>query len=263
MAKVKSPLLSLNAHGQLGKSLIHQYKNTLHNVKKFSYPKKKATFNQLNQRYIMGLLNARWQAFNDATKTSYNNLGANLSPPITGYNYFFQIAQTDLNAYLDLKALYTFDENSTATVTDFSGNGNNGTKYPSFPSNVPEHIDSLNDNFRNALSADGVDDYVFFGNPSFANPGTGPFSISFWFRKDINVSEPIIMKDDYTFGDQNGFYIYTIGGLGRNMRYWNGGEEISFIYELDDNKWNFVTIVRRDNLAGGLGFYVNGILKLC
>src|SRR3989338_7635905 len=91
---------------------------------------------------------------------------------------------------LGLVGYWSFDEGTSTTATDFSGNRNNG-KLTNFPSPVP-FDSSVNSGWTNgkqgkALSFDGSDDYVNAGSASSLKP-TSAQTISFWIK--LNTVAP-------------------------------------------------------------------------
>ncbi len=158
--KLKGPLLSLSAHGKFAQSLIYSKKKTGQIGRQYHYPKTPASQKQLTQRTIIGLLTAHWQIMSAGEKEDWNALAQKQSPQITGFNLWIKTAQTDLPTYHGLQGYWSSNELSGETVFDYSGNGNHGTLKPSFPSNVPQRVDSLNEKFGKALSFNAVDNYV-------------------------------------------------------------------------------------------------------
>jgi hypothetical protein len=82
-----------------------------------------------------------------------------------------------------LVAHWEFDETSGITVSDSSGNGSNGTLL-----NGPTWTTGR---IGNALSFDGVNDYVSIGNPFVLNLGTNSFTYSVW----VNVTQSAGLYD--------------------------------------------------------------------
>jgi len=90
--------------------------------------------------------------------------------------------QQGTNLASGLVGHWTFDGKylTTTTSTDTSGQGNNGTLTGANGKPVPTQ-----GRLGQALSFDGVDDYVSLGNPSSLSPGSGGFSISSWFKTSV------------------------------------------------------------------------------
>lgn len=166
MAKVTGPLLSQSAHGKLAQELIYKRRSGSNLIRKYHYPRKDVSLKQWTQRHIMGLLTAQWQCFSDATKLTWNTNAKKLTPQITGFNFFLRKAQTDLKTYHGLCGYWSMNEKTGAQVTDYSGQGNHGTLKPTYPGNCPTRVASFRKEYGNALSFDGVDDYVNCGHKS-------------------------------------------------------------------------------------------------
>ncbi len=91
-----------------------------------------------------------------------------------------------------LVGYWKFDETLGAVASDSSGNGNNGNLQPACP-NCPAWTAGRS---RNALSFDGVNDYVDAGSPANLN-NMGKFTIMAWVIQKTNAWSYIAGKDYY------------------------------------------------------------------
>ena len=263
MAKTKGPLLSLEAHGTLAKTLNYSAKKSGSQVRKHHYPQKKVTGAQWTQRHIMGMLTARWQTLTDEEKAPYIASAKIAKPVITGFNYFVRVAQTDLKTHLGLELYYTMDEDTGDTVYDHSGQGINGTLVPTYPSNAPKRVPSLNTQYYNCLNFDGLDDNINTGE-SFVSTFRDSFSIGFWFKP----GEGRPAYDYNAFGLQHAAATICKGGPTR-------GGKITFVYgaggvykatltktpifQAGGTQWTWIIFTLLKNTQANI--YVNGALQ--
>jgi hypothetical protein len=118
----------------------------------------------LAQRYLIGLLNARWQTMTDDEKSVYNSAAQEYfnrtKKYISGYNYWIKIALTDLDTYYGLACFYPFNEGSGLVAYDHSGNNFNGIFYPSSVLSYVQYVESENDKFGTCVDCDGSNQYI-------------------------------------------------------------------------------------------------------
>jgi len=181
MVKTTGPLLSINAHGQLAKTLNYSQRKEGNIGRQFHYPHKEPSQKQYTRRTILGLLTAHWQCMTAAQKLVWENATILGDLNISGFNYFIQSAIADLKTHHGLCGYWSFNELTGATAYDYSGNENHGTLMPSFPSDVPSRVDSINTKFGKALSFDGINDYVE-GIKTIGISGNAEFSFDAWFK---------------------------------------------------------------------------------
>lgn len=147
-----------------------------------------------------------------------------------------------------------FEEGAGETTKDLSGNGNDGT----LKGGVQWTKDGK---VGNALSFDGVDDYVSLG-PQL-NGLKKPKTYELWIKPSILNSKGLGLYSIAKDGD-NRWYIDLVGGAGDEIRIFGkvGGKEISQIrtvpiIQLD--VWQHVAVVE-DAANDAYKFYVNGEL---
>jgi len=139
-----------------------------------------------------------------------------------------------------LIAAYSFDEGTGITLADSSGNGWNGTL-----ANGPGWVAGT---FGNALSLDGVNDYVSIGDVDI--PGNA-FTLSIWVKHDAPQSGwgSIAMKL-YTYGiEAEGNTLYF--GIGDGSS-WSGTRSLP----LDTGVWQHVAAVFN---GSNMSLWKNGV----
>ncbi|AOX01713.1 hypothetical protein BJP34_21745 [Moorena producens PAL-8-15-08-1] len=184
-----------------------------------------------------------------------------------------------------LVGYWNFDEGSVNgnTITDLTGNGNDGTLINGQGDNIVSEIyggdDTLEggegndtlmgnggndvlqgDSNDNALSLDGVNDYVDF-NASVVDLAKADFTLEAWIKTTTTGNEVILVKND---GDSN-------WEAGEKAFYINGGGKINFVGNsngyimgttaVNDGEWHHVAVVW-DYSSGTSGtgkIYVDGV----
>jgi len=98
MAKVTSPLFSMGASGQLGKSLVYMTWKGIDDVRQYVIPANPKTAGQVAQRGYFSAAVALWHAtpFNTADKVAFNLLAAQAAKPRSGFNQFVDSVCTAL-----------------------------------------------------------------------------------------------------------------------------------------------------------------------
>jgi hypothetical protein len=148
-----------------------------------------------------------------------------------------------------LVGYWSFDEGAGTTAYDASGKGNNGTLV-----NGPKWT---NGKFGQALSFDGVDDYVEVPNSSLLNPDY--ISVVAWiYPKDITNLGFIVSKGEYAFPPYRTYDLLVRDGDIRWQISRDGNESRELIYPLPSaNTWYFVVGTYDGNV---INLYLNGLL---
>jgi len=98
MAKVKSPLFSMSASGQLGKSLVYMSWKGIDDVRTYVIPANPRSAGQVTQRGYFSAAVALWHAtaFNAVDKVAFNTWSAQAAKPRSGFNQFVDSVVTGL-----------------------------------------------------------------------------------------------------------------------------------------------------------------------
>ena len=151
------------------------------------------------------------------------------------------IVTDGLKLYLDASNPASYPGSGT-TWFDLSGNGNNGTMVNGV---VP---------LSNAMSYDGVNDYVSFNDNLYVSNSLG-HSVSFWIKRGDNSTYQGIATIRINTGQSN--ILMMSGSNGYSLAY--GGVGLlakSLITPLTVGQWHNVTFVA---LNGTSKVYINGI----
>lgn len=150
MAKPKSPLLSLGAHGTIGDALTYQKRGTSHIVRQKPIPKDPYSLNQAYQRWDYRDYAYLWTLLTDSEKQLYRTKASKYH--ITGFS---QWMREHLKTLPNLVGRWHLDHISNNQTPDSSKNDNHGTVYGA------TIVDGI---IHKALLFDGLDDYVSIGN---------------------------------------------------------------------------------------------------
>ena len=155
----------------------------------------------------------------------------------------------------NLIAYWKFDEGSGTTAHDSTTNGHNGTL--NGPLWIPSAIPWLN-----ALSFDGVDDYMVVTNFGSAMP-TNEVTVEFWQR--LAVTNRIhrvfgLVTDDpanrFMFEDRDdGSFLWDFGNISSSGRLWSG-KNLAVT-----NSWQHIALVAQVGTTNYMAIYCNGVLK--
>lgn len=158
------PLLSQEARKKLAGLKVYQQRLGRARAIKYSKPYQKnprdPSPGQLDQRMIYNLIIARWQTMTDGEKAPYIAAVEAGRLSMSPWNYFFKEARKDLYTHLGLCGYWSFNQIVNGKTPDLSGNGNDGTPKPSYPDNCPQLVPGLGGKFGQAMSFDGIDDYI-------------------------------------------------------------------------------------------------------
>lgn len=249
MAKPIGPLLSQEAHGQIGKSLIFSKRKSGQQVRQFHKPTGARTGDQLAQREIIAGLTAYWQTFSAAQKKVYNDLAKESGKPLTGFNMYIRLACADLKTHYGLVGFWPAEELSGNTVFDKSGNGKDGTLYGGFT-----RVDGV---VGKALKFNGSTGYCGSAYPVMTDETSFTF---FAKRERINEYECFFSKGLivggvvgclFRFNPNNKLYFYIFGPT------FASSSEINIIFT--DFDWHQYTVLC--SKVGNFGrVYCDGIL---
>lgn len=243
MAKLKMPLLSGGASGKFGKKLVYSMRNNISQSRSFHYPKKAPSGEQLAQRYIIGLLTARWQTMTDEEKAPYI-AGAVASEkkngkPLTGFNYWIKTAMSDLPTHYGMIAFYPMNEGSGRLVKDYSGNDLHITLFPVTPSNSAMWANAENKKFGKCIANDATTRYGVLTNNNKWD-WTTKFFFGCWVMKGANDG-----SERYYF--YRGLYCY----VGKNAT-----DQMSFTLNINGTNRNIV--VASAEMKVGKWYWVSG-----
>jgi hypothetical protein len=155
------------------------------------------------------------------------------------------------------------DENAGITVTDLSGQGNNGTLI-----NGPTWTTGK---FGKAVVFDGINDYVSMGDPANGalDLGTSDFSISFWAQVlDPSSNFKMFLLKDTVPGNPGalpavGYEIASHNSAsGRIRTYLGDGTHIALVdgptgYDVRDGAWHHVIVTAQR--AGNARLYLDNV----
>ena len=164
---------------------------------------------------------------------------------------YFGVEQLDQRLRHGLVGYWKFNEGSGLTAQDLSGKRNHGTLI-----NGPkwslgrEHI-------GNALSFDGVDDYVDCGNDVSLDIGGEDFTLEFWgkFEPDAKSENDVISNGTGT----NGNWLLMVYNKKLRGHLWTsdgGSNVINSTINVDDGLWHqFLQVVSSDQII----LYIDGV----
>ena len=206
MAKTTGPLISLDAHGSLAKTLNYSSRRSGPQCRKYNKPTGVPSAKQRGQRRLTEFLVAQWQNMSAADKATWaENAGAS-KYNLPAYHYFLREAQRDLYTHTGLCGYWHCNEIVGGKVLDLSGNGNHGSLGPSFPSNRPRLTSSENNRLGSALLYDGVDEFFHKTSPRNLDL-TGDFSLeAIIYPTKSGTRQDIISKEKYVSGGENSGY---------------------------------------------------------
>ena len=190
--------------------------------------------------------------FNSTTGAEANNEGVELAA-----NTANAVGIWHMNGTLNTSA-------DAQTVTDSQTNGtaNNGTGNDGATNGT---LTYQSGKFQNALSFDGVDDYVDAGDPASVDFGAGDFTLEAWVKLATTTEgnssrEMIISKDDGT----NRQFFLAVDGLADNLHkirisYFVSGSQIyadTNSTAISDTNWHHVAGIRN---GSNFLVYVDGV----
>lgn len=210
MAKLKGPLLSIDATGHIGKVFaVSHWKGINKGMRHFT-PQNPKTWLQQDNRGIFAYAIQSWQSLTNDQKWSYNQSAKNLGLKMSGYNYYLQ---TYIAAYAvpppppgivtdGLVSWWKFDEDGGGIAYDSWG-VYNGTLHG--PNWVPGKSNS-------ALNFNGNSDYIDVEGSGGVD--LAQYTIECWFKPSIINDWRMIVAKLTDPGSVNNF----------ELRYYTGGK---------------------------------------
>ena len=170
------------------------------------------------------------------------------------------IGSSDLQTTKEAIAYYKFDEGSGATANNLGTGGSalNGTL-----TNMASPATSTsgwtdNGKVGKGLNFDGVNDYVTLPSSSSLAFGTGPFSITLWYKTNAPTSNNILMS----LGGGSNSYQGVLGlNASNRLLYYANGYQITEPGTESADSWNFATLVGNGGANGSrnIKLYRNGV----
>lgn len=160
MVKTKGPLMSLEAHGSLAKTLNYSQRQSGSQCRRHNKPTGVASPKQRAQRRLTEFLVTQWQNMSDGDKGIWTDAASAAGVNLSGYHYFLQKAQGNLYRHHGLAGYWHCNEIVDGKVLDLSGNANHGTLKRTFPADAPTLVPSRSPRLSNALLFNGTTDYV-------------------------------------------------------------------------------------------------------
>jgi hypothetical protein len=152
-----------------------------------------------------------------------------------------------------LVAAFSFDASSGTSVTDASGNGHTGTLV-----NGPVWTAGR---YGNAVSFDGVNDYVNVANPGTMNFGTSDFSFTAWAKRGATGAKHTIFSKTASGSWGSRGKEFFISGTDNTLAfrgYGSVGEVHSSGGIPDDGNWHHVAVTFV-NSSNAVTLYIDGI----
>jgi len=180
------------------------------------------------------------------------------------YSTNFSVPSTEFTNDANTIALFHLNEGSGTSITDASGNSNDGTiNGATWSTDVPSITPPET---NHSLSFDGMNDYVSIPTDSSLNPGTSDFSITGWLK--TSGSSGIICSKSAGSGQQNpnecDWYIISLDAGRISFEITDGySGPGDYIYlsgnsTINDNAWHYFSVVlNRDGLGQ---IFIDGVL---
>lgn len=247
MAKLKTPLLSLDAHGSLSDSLTFQRRPGDTTARKKPTPSQPHTLLQTYHRwdYQDGIF--YWKELSTAHKQQWRLDAA--PHHMTGFAYFMRWYLLNLP---DIIARWRLDERAGILAYDTSKNTHHATIFGAL--HVPAYIDY-------GIWCDGIDDMLNAGNHPLLKFRKNPVTIE--FLSNIPLVPAGIISGGGHHDGPNDWYIERAGALLIfKLRYGGIVEGTGLWQNIGSaaNKWEHITIVR-DVALSQHRFLLNGQLS--
>jgi len=151
---------------------------------------------------------------------------------------------------LGLVGYWRFEDQAGTTMTDASGQGNDGT--------LVGKVKRTLGKFGQGLELDGATGLVQVPHAAALNPGTSTFSLSIWIRnrKQDVWAWDLFFKDD---GKLQSYYYLSVGTKPR-FEFSTGDAKVTIDGQagVNDNRWHHLVAVRNATYSAQL--YVDGVL---
>jgi succinate dehydrogenase hydrophobic anchor subunit len=162
MAKVTSPLFSMGASGQLGKSLVYMTWKGIDDVRQYVIPANPRSALQVAQRGFFSAAVALWHAtaFNAADKAAFNLWASQAATPRSGFNQFIDSVATGLRLVHTWNAISAIVVSVIAATTfHIAATGKTGDTYTGKIGLTPSTMNTVFEvtNTAGALTADPAD----------------------------------------------------------------------------------------------------------
>jgi len=205
MVKLKGPIMSLEAHGSIGKILTFSERGSGSQTRKYTKPIKAPSAKQRAQRRLTEFLVAQWQNMTEIQKDVYEDAAKATGKQIAGYHYFLREAQRDLYTHTGLCAYIHCNEIIDGKALDISGQGNHATLKPTFPGDAPTLTASRTKYLSKGLLFNGSSDYAIVSDsPAFSFEGS--FSIIITLKPTtVELNKVILTKTQAEFYNSTGW----------------------------------------------------------
>ena len=264
MAKIKGPLLSLDAHGSINKILTYSNRRSGQQVRLFNKPLALPSGSQFGQRRLATAIIAQWQAMSAGTRASWETLAKASKQNLPGYHYFLRTALLNPYVHHGLVGYWSCNKIVNNQVLDISGRGNHGTLEPTPPSDIPKLITSRRRKFGNGLLYDGTNDYVDFGDRPDYDLSTA-FTISLLTKTTLVATNRTILAKYHTTNRREWNLTMTSPSARKAKIAVGFGDPNNGTFEgqrgttnrvMIQDKWQLIDAVYD---AGTLNIYVDGI----
>lgn len=239
MPKTKTPFLSLGAQGSVGGSITAQRSPHGTILREKPLPSDPYSLPQAYQRWLYEDYAYLWTQQTIATQRTYSATGSRYH--LTGFQYWMSFQLKNLP---DIVLLVHLDNLDGALVLDKSRNANNGT---AFGTVIAPGI------IGNALSFDGINDYVNFGD--IASFESSDFTLEALINTNASVGQAIFSKGQFDagIGPTLRGYMFRIQGTSGIK---DGDERIERAFNVSQNINHHVAITF--DRSGNMGFWLDG-----
>lgn len=257
MAKITGPLLSKTASGKIGERLTFSQRKSGQQARFQKAQKRILPSNfQADNQGLYRTAFYRWATFSANQKAVYENLVKSRKLKMSGWNYFCGLAIQNPLQYLGLVSYLNFNYISSGKFLDQSGNNNDATLKPTYPSNCPTLVAGKNKTLLKAANFDGND---YATQPAkLGSAGT----IEFWLNP---ITTPSIDRHYFSSRDVvSPFRYFTLEGYITSSR-WGWGingvdKRVSIPISQYPAGWFHVAFTW-DTATGLSILYWNGIFK--